>query len=707
MNDLAVKQLEIDMKLQREMSNLAVLQDSLQKSQQLTGNMVGILTTFENRLKKLEETIVPVYHETENLQQRHQNIEKTIAELDHVIGFYHVAKEVENIIRESPSSDLHEYLLCLEKLQKAVDYFTDQHPGSSELSAVTMLFDQGRQTLETEFRDLLLRNSKPTPSAQLIDILAQYEESPEEESPHIEHLEKSIVHDLAEISKWLAANSSSADFANVYATVRCNTLIKALQGLREHQKALAGGGGGTATLGPGLSPALSSKFRHSGHSRDIPTSGKRASVKRTLLMARKASQALMKYSQQTLESVSGHKRQSSATPEIKEEATDVDIETYISIITALLKLMQSENQLMQLIIPDKHQRKTFDILIQPALESIVTEGEQLAASVRRAIAHHDYPSVLQLFPVVRHLRSIKPEYDVSLEGCQAPTRSKLASLITTLDATGAKALEEFIERIRNDPDKASNMPKDGTVHELTSNTLNFLEQLMEYTDAAGAMLLIHDPAGHTLAQDPKKKATKVAEYTTKVLSALGLNLSNKAETYSDVTLRAVFMLNNYNYLLKTMKRNGLLSLVHSYNKEVETYYNEQILEQKKLYSQSFSRILHYIMEVHKPISQHYVQSPDLAQAKLKDKDKQNIKDKFAGFNKEMEELRKIQKSYAIPDSELRENLKQDNKDFILPKYEMFWKKYVNTNFTKNPEKYMKYTKDEVETMLDGFFDYSS
>lgn len=41
---------------------------------------------------------------------------------------------------------------------------------------------------------------------------------------------------------------------------------------------------------------------------------------------------------------------------------------------------------------------------------------------------------------------------------------------------GAKALEEFIDNIKNDPDKASNMPRDGTVHELTNHVcdLNFL-----------------------------------------------------------------------------------------------------------------------------------------------------------------------------------------------------------------------------------------
>jgi exocyst complex protein 7 len=47
---------------------------------------------------------------------------------------------------------------------------------------------------------------------------------------------------------------------------------------------------------------------------------------------------------------------------------------------------------------------------------------------------------------------------------------------------------------------------------------------------------------------------------------------------------------------------------------------------------------------------------------------------FQGFNKEMEEIAKVQRSYSIPDVELRESLKRDNKEYILPKYHAFYEK---------------------------------
>lgn len=81
-----------------------------------------------------------------------------------------------------------------------------------------------------------------------------------------------------------------------------------------------------------------------------------------------------------------------------------------------------------------------------------------------------------------------------------------------------------------------------------------------------------------------------------------------------------------------------------------------------------------------------------------------FQDKFSGFNKEMEDISATQRSYSIPDVELRESLKRDNKEYILPKYSSFYDKYANVAFSKNPEKYIKYTPAQVSALIDCFFD---
>ena len=78
-----------------------------------------------------------------------------------------------------------------------------------------------------------------------------------------------------------------------------------------------------------------------------------------------------------------------------------------------------------------------------------------------------------------------------------------------------------------------------------------------------------------------------------------------------------------------------------------------------------------------------------------------------GFNKELEEIFRIQKGYAIPDQDLRESLKADNKHFVCPPYKIFLEKYEKMNFTKNKDKYIKYSVEDVEKIINQFFDTSA
>lgn len=80
---------------------------------------------------------------------------------------------------------------------------------------------------------------------------------------------------------------------------------------------------------------------------------------------------------------------------------------------------------------------------------------------------------------------------------------------------------------------------------------------------------------------------------------------------------------------QTLRKSTLLNIVHMYNPNIEVIYEEQILENKLTYSQSWSKVLHFLLEVDKPYSQQRV-APDVTgnPSKMKDKHRQNIKDRF-------------------------------------------------------------------------------
>ncbi|XP_069785962.1 exocyst complex component 7 isoform X7 [Narcine bancroftii] len=683
--DASARKRDIEEKLRQEQETLSFIKESLEKSDQLTKNMVSILSSFESRLMQLENSIIPVHKQTENLQRLQDNVDKTLACLDHVISYYHVAKDTEKIIKEGPAGRLEEYLNCMAKIQKAVEYFQDNNPDSPELNRVKFLFEKGKESLESEFRNLLTRNSKPVPPVVILDLITGDDDIETTDEVPLEHLPENILHDLIRISVWLVDYGRNLDFMNVYYQIRSNQLDRSIKGLKEHFRK------NSSSSGILYSPAMQNKRK------DTPS---KKAIKRPVYIPgtiRKAQNLLKQYSQHGLD---GKKGVSNLNPiEGKEDLTDSEIDSYIHSISAFVKMAQSEYQLLMEIIPEHHQKRTFDSLIQEALDSLMVEGENIVSTARRAIMRHDYSAVLTIFPILKHLKLMKQEFDQVLQGTAASTKNKLPVLITSMETTGAKALEEFADSIKNDPDKEYNMPKDGTVHELTSNAILFLQQLLDFQETASAMLASQEIGTSSSSFNSEFNRRLLSNYICKILGNLQLNLHSKAKVYEDTALGAVFLLNNFNYILKSLEKSELIQLVAVSQKHPDKAYKSHIEEQLQTYQRSWLKVTTSLTEGNLPAFQ--------PGTKLKDKERQAIKDRFKAFNDGLEELCKIQKSWAIPDKEQRDKIRRAQKENVTVAYRVFWQRYSNVPFTKNVEKYIKYRVEQVEEMIEKLFDTSA
>ncbi|KAM4692208.1 exocyst complex component 7 isoform 5-T5 [Rhinophrynus dorsalis] len=671
----------IEEKLKQEEETLTFIRESLDKSDQLTNNMVSILSSFESRLMKLENSIIPVHKQTETLQRLQENVERTLSCLDHVISYYHVATETERVIREGPSGRLEEYLSCIAKIQKAVEYFQDNNPDSPELNRVKSLFEKGKESLDAEFRNLLQRQSKPVPPILILDLIGTEEEMEVQEEGILEHLPEGILQDVIRISQWLVEYGRNQDFMNVYYQIRSSQLDRSIKGLKDHLRKNSSSSGVT------YSPAVQNKKK------DTPT---KKPVKRPGTI-RKAQNLLKQYSQHGLDGKKGGS--SLGVLEGKEDVLDLETDTYIYCISAFVRLAQSEYQLLMDIIPEHHQKKTFDSLIQETLDNLILEGENIVLAAKKANSRHDFTSVLSIFPILRHLKLTKPEFDKVLQGTAASTKNKLPNLITSIETTGAKALEDFADSIKNDPDKENSMSKDGTVHELTSNAILFLQQLLEFQETAGAMLASQETSSTASSYSSEFSRRLLSTYICKVLGNLQLKLLSKSKMYEDLALGAIFLHNNYNYILKSLEKSELLQLVSVTQRNADSLYREHIEQQIQTYQRSWLKVTDYLYDRNMPALQG---------AKLKDKERQMIKERFKGFNEGLEEICKIQKSWAIPDKRQRERIRQAQKSIVQEAYGAFLHKYgTGVNFTKNPEKYIKYSVDQVGDMIERLFDTSA
>ncbi|XP_065708132.1 exocyst complex component 7 isoform X9 [Patagioenas fasciata] len=679
--EVSARRREIEGKLKQEEETLSFIKESLEKSDQLTKNMVSILSSFESRLMKLENSIIPVHKQTENLQRLQENVEKTLSCLDHVISYYHVAKDTEKIIKEGPTGRLEEYLNCMDKIQKAVEYFQDNSPDSPELNRVKSLFERGKESLESEFRSLMTRHTKPVPPILILDLISGDDEMETQEEMSLEHLPESVLHDIIRISGWLVENGRNQDFMTVYFQIRSVQLDRSIKGLKDHFRK------SSSSSGVPYSPAIQNKRK------DTPT---KKPIKRPGTI-RKAQNLLKQYSQHGLD---GKKGASNLIPmEGRDDVFDIEIDAYIHCVSAFVKLAQSEYQLLTEIVPEHHQKKTFDSLIQESLDNLIMEGDNIVSAARKAIIRHDYSAVLTIFPILKHLKQMKPEFDQVLQGTAAGTKNKLPGLITSMETTGAKALEEFADNIKNDPDKEYNMPKDGTVHELTSNAILFLQQLLDFQETAGAMLASQETSSSASSYSSEFSRRLLSTYICKVLGNLQLNLLSKSKVYEDPALSAIFLHNNYNYILKSLEKSELIQLVAVTQKTAERSYRELIEQQIQTYQRSWLKVTEYISERNLPVFQPGV--------KLKDKERQMIKERFKGFNDGLEELCKIQKAWAIPDVEQRDKIRRAQKHIVKETYGAFLNRYGNVPFTKNPEKYIKYQVDQVGEMIEKLFDTSA
>uniref|UniRef100_A0A674H727 Exocyst complex component 7 n=1 Tax=Taeniopygia guttata TaxID=59729 RepID=A0A674H727_TAEGU len=652
--EVSARRREIEDKLKQEEETLSFIKESLEKSDQLTKNMVSILSSFESRLMKLENSIIPVHKQTENLQRLQENVEKTLSCLDHVISYYHVAKDTEKIIKEGPTGRLEEYLNCMDKIQKAVEYFQDNNPDSPELNRVKSLFERGKESLESEFRSLMTRHTKPVPPILILDLISGDEEMDTQEEMSLEHLPESVLHDIIRISGWLVENGRNQDFMTVYFQIRSVQLDRSIKGLKDHFRK------NSSSSGVPYSPAIQNKRK------DTPT---KKPIKRPVLIPG------------------------------RDDVFDIEIDAYIHCVSAFVKLAQSEYQLLTEIVPEHHQKKTFDSLIQESLDNLIMEGDNIVSAARKAIIRHDYSAVLTIFPILKHLKQMKPEFDQVLQGTAAGTKNKLPGLITSMETTGAKALEEFADNIKNDPDKEYNMPKDGTVHELTSNAILFLQQLLDFQETAGAMLASQETSSSASSYSSEFSRRLLSTYICKVLGNLQLNLLSKSKVYEDPALSAIFLHNNYNYILKSLEKSELIQLVAVTQKTAERSYRELIEQQIQTYQRSWLKVTDYISERNLPVFQPGV--------KLKDKERQMIKERFKGFNDGLEELCKIQKAWAIPDMEQRDKIRRAQKTIVKETYGAFLNRFGNVPFTKNPEKYIKYQVDQVGEMIEKLFDTSA
>ncbi|KAJ3095412.1 Exocyst complex component 7 [Physocladia obscura] len=206
---------------------------------------------------------------------------------------------------------------------------------------------------------------------------------------------------------------------------------------------------------------------------------------------------------------------------------------------------------------------------------------------------------------------------------------------------------DFCDEIKQQeiPTKAI-LPVDGTVHEITSVTLNIVRRVLDYETVLNAMLIENHGANLS--------ATTLKGLCRDILGLLYANLEAKAKCYKG------------KIVLSNIKSMGAALT------ESETEFERGTVVKN-----------------------------------LSKQQREAIKDRFKNFNAEVDSMYAVQKGYTVADLELRFQIIKDIKDVLLPLYVNFQERYMHIEFTKNPSKYIKYDKSGLEAVIDGLFTSSA
>ena len=248
-------------KLQKECDNLTRFKEILSTSNKKTKEMCSILSKFDERLSKLEDTIAPVYEETGNLQRKQANIVKSIENLDYVIKYYNIASQVDTTVNAGPNitieSNLIDYLQTLDKLQDAIRYFDQNNPESVVLKDIRELYDKGSDQVLREFKQLLHRHTKPIPPVKVYELVHEEEmeslkkknqsKQNHKQNGKTDKKKVSIIEPFPEkvektfklLTEWLCTNRLEG-FITLYAEFKASILERSVLGLKNHLKSSAG-----------------------------------------------------------------------------------------------------------------------------------------------------------------------------------------------------------------------------------------------------------------------------------------------------------------------------------------------------------------------------------------------------------------------------------------------------------------------------------
>lgn len=314
---------------------------------------------------------------------------------------------------------------------------------------------------------------------------------------------------------------------------------------------------------------------------------------------------------------------------------------------------------------------------------LLSFGEAIAISRRQP------EKLFKVLDMYDTLRELIPELEVIFSGTSGTSvRTEAHSVLAHLAEAARGTFTEFESAIQRDSARVPVMG--GSVHPLTRYVMNYIKLACDYTDT---LKLVYEDESHSHEDSP------LSTQISRLAQVLHTNLEGKAKMYRDPALTFLFLMNNIHYVVQKVKGSELRALLG------DTWVRKQagLVRQS---AASYQRAAWgKVLSLFRDEGLHNHSKSGLSSGGVS---RQALKDRFKNFNTIFDEVHRVQSQWVVLDPGLRDELRIFIADKVLPAYRAFLGRYGQHIETgRHPDKYIKYTVEDLEVAIGDFFTGSS
>ncbi|CAN6835463.1 unnamed protein product [Brassica oleracea] len=303
--------------------------------------------------------------------------------------------------------------------------------------------------------------------------------------------------------------------------------------------------------------------------------------------------------------------------------------------------------------------------------------------------------IFKLMDLYAAISDLRPDIELIFHfDSVAPVKTLAISSLKKLKNSIHTCLTEFELKIKNDSSKA--LTSGGGIHKLTRTTMSFISSLSGYSRVLSEILADHAIKRNTRLLEsyftaPILEDEHINHHATSVhiawlILVLLCKLDIKAESYKDVSLSYLFLVNNIQFVVDTVR------LTHHLRNLLGDDWLTKHETKLRSYTTNYENAAWAKVYQTVPARTSTTLSPDQA------------KTHFKRFHVAFEEAYMKQSSCVILDAKLRDEFKVSIARKLVPEYKEFYQKYVPMLREEiNIEMLVRLKPDNLENYLSDLF----